>query len=88
MKVYRCRLYSQAEIDRRIPKRRHGWWRDCAAGQVLTLREATDTDLARCIRKPGDTRPAVEFMVEDKPGGALVPKEAIREYRPSERSHR
>lgn len=76
MPVHKYKLKERKALTH-IPRERWGWWIDVCPGQTLTLREATESDLKRCIRHQDDTRTPNDFLCEPSDHGALVSKEAV-----------
>jgi hypothetical protein len=77
LQVYRCKIKSKPQIRKEIPRENQGWWADVSAGQTLYLRQAVQTDIARCILNEADSKNPEDYMCETFTGGALVAKYAI-----------
>lgn len=74
--IYKCKLKTRKEMERDISRKDLGWWHDVCPGKTLTLKEAQQKDLDRCIGTK-DKNPS-DYMVETFERGALVHKNAIK----------
>lgn len=79
MKLYRAKLKSRQQIMAEIPREQQGWWADVCPGETLTLRDATEYDLARCIINEGNSRDPADYLCENFERGALVKRIAVAE---------
>lgn len=77
MKVYRAKLKSRKRIMAEIPREQQGWWADVCPGETLELRDATESDLARCIIYEGQSRDPADYLCETFDRGALVKRIAV-----------
>ena len=80
MKVYSARLKTRKQMDETIPREDMGWWHDVCPGETLTLRDATDADIARCSLKEHSSRDPADYFCELSSHGALVSKAAVAEH--------
>jgi hypothetical protein len=76
-KLYRAKLKTREEMLRDIPRDQLGWWYDVCPGETLTLRDATDADIARCSLREGTSRDPADYMCENIERGALILRAAI-----------
>ncbi len=60
--IHCVKLKSRKKMEATIPKKRLGWWHDVCLGERMVLRDATDSDIARCSRKTSDTRGPEHFF--------------------------
>jgi hypothetical protein len=77
MKTYRAKLKSRKRIMVEIPREQQGWWADVRPGQTLTLRDATESDIARCFINEGQSRDPADYLCETCDRGALVKRIAV-----------
>ncbi|ABO59840.1 hypothetical protein BSFA1_80710 (plasmid) [Burkholderia sp. SFA1] len=77
-RIFRAKLKSRREMERDIPRNALGWWHDVCPGKTLYLRDATERDLARCIRNPGTSIEPTDYWCELPEDGSLVNKLAIK----------
>lgn len=79
---YRAQIKSREDIERDIPRNLQGWWADVCPGDVLTVRDATQNDLDRCILNDGRSRDPADYVCEAIERGAIVPRFAIQNLSP------
>lgn len=77
MNIHHVKLKSRREMERTIPREKLGWWHDVCPGERLVLRDARDSDLARCILREGSSRNPSDYLCELPESGSLVFKAAI-----------
>lgn len=75
--IHQVKLKTRKQMERTIQRERLGWWHDVCPGEKMVLRDATASDLARCIRKEGDTRGPEAFLCELPANGSLISLDAI-----------
>lgn len=66
----KIRVFVQKMLDQMGVR---SWYRDCCAGQVIEVRQATQEDLDRCILGDGPKDPAL-YWVEVCERGSLIQK--------------
>lgn len=80
-RTYRATLRTRADLEVQRDQEGYtdawGWWCDICPGATLTLREATDADMARCSLRGGSSRNLQDWLCELGPQGCLVSKKAI-----------
>lgn len=80
-RTYRATLRTRADLEAQRDREGYtdawGWWCDICPGATLTLREATDADMARCSLRDGSSRNLQDWLCELGPNGCLVSKKAI-----------
>lgn len=80
-RTYRATLRTRADLEAQRDQEGYtdawGWWCDICPGATLTLREATDADMARCSLRGGSSRNLQDWLCELGPQGCLVSKKAI-----------
>lgn len=80
-RTYRATLRTRANLEVQRDQEGYtdawGWWCDICPGATLTLREATDADMARCSLRGGSSRNLQDWLCELGPQGCLVSKKAI-----------
>jgi len=79
MKLYRAKLKSRKQIMAEIPREQQGWWADVCPGATMTLRDATESDIARCSINAGQSRDPADYLCEACERGSLVRRIAINE---------
>ena len=77
MKIYKCRIKQRRRIEREIPRERQGWWADICPGKTLLLRDATESDIARCFLTPGSSVNPEDYLCELPDNGSLVSRIAL-----------
>lgn len=75
--VHQVKLKTRKEMERTIPREKLGWWHDVCPGQRLTLRDATEADIARCTTRKGSSTNPADYLCELPDDGSLVNKLAI-----------
>lgn len=77
MKFYRAKLKTRKRIMAEIPREQQGWWADVCPGETLELRDATASDLARCLINEGQSRDPADYLCETFERGCLVKRIAV-----------
>ena len=75
--IYTAKLKTREDMEETIPRENWGWWIDVCPGQILTLRNATESDLERCILGEHSSKDPDDYLCELSKHGALVSKVAI-----------
>ncbi|HBO82073.1 hypothetical protein [Cupriavidus sp. UBA2534] len=75
--IHQVKLKTRKEMERTIPREKLGWWHDVCPGQRLTLRDATEADIARCMMRKGSSLDPADYLCELGEDGSLVNKLAI-----------
>lgn len=78
-----AKLKQRRRIDREIPRQQQGWWADVCPGKTLTLRDATEADLARCYLREGSSMEPADYLCELPPDGALVSRIGVASLVPN-----
>ena len=78
MKVYSVKLKTRKQMEATIDRKDWGWWIDVCPGETLTLRDATNDDIARCNLKEHSSRNPDDYYCELSKHGALVNKIAAQ----------
>lgn len=79
LQVFQAQLKSREQMKQEGQK---AWWIDVAAGEIIQLRQATQSDLDRCFLPPTESQAPADYMCETTPKGALVAKAAISHMHP------
>jgi hypothetical protein len=79
--VYLAKLRSRADLERQRDDEGYtdawGWWVDVCPGGTLTLRDATEADIARCSLREGRSRDPADWLCELGARGGLVSRAAV-----------
>ncbi|MFM0226137.1 hypothetical protein [Paraburkholderia dipogonis] len=79
--IHTAKLKTRRQMEKDIPRHLLGWWHDVCPGQTLTMRDATASDLARCIRNKEASSDPADYLCELPADGSLVSKAAIQHMR-------
>ena len=79
---YVATLKTRKEIEQTIPDDLWGWWKDVCPGETLTLRDATEADLARCVLGEDQSKHAKDYLCETFEQGSLVARIAVKSLTP------
>jgi hypothetical protein len=86
MQTYSARLRSRAELEQHREQHGYteawGWWANVCPGGLLTLRDATDADIARCSLREGSSRNPADWLCETGARGSLVSRKAVATLTP------
>lgn len=77
MKLFLITLKTRSQIQDEIPRELQGWWADVCPGATLRVREATQSDIERCILNKEASRDPADYYCENIERGALVSKLAV-----------
>jgi hypothetical protein len=78
MKVYSILLKTREQMEKEIPRDLWGWWIDVCPGKILTVRNATKKDIARCSLRHKAPRSPKYYYCELSKNGALISKIAVQ----------
>lgn len=77
MKIFLIKLKPLNVLKKEIEDENKGWWIDSYPNNFIEVREATQSDIERCLLKQGATINSLDYYCENKRTGALILKKAV-----------